>query len=73
MQMPEMDGCEAARRIRKLVRPDAAKVPIIAATANAFSEDVAATAEAGMDAHVSRSIDFKALHETLKELIRRSH
>ena len=43
MQMPEMDGCESARRIRAMRRPDAASIPIIAVTANAFAEDVAAT------------------------------
>ena len=43
MQMPEMDGCEAARQIRALPRQDAQTTPIIAVTANAFAEDVAAT------------------------------
>ena len=69
MQMPEMDGCEAARRIRALSRPDAATVPIIAVTANAFAEDVAATGAAGMDAHISKPIDFDALCRTLERLI----
>ena len=65
MQMPEMDGCEAARRIRALERPDAGTVPIIAVTANAFAEDIAATAAAGMNAHVSKPIDFTHLCRTL--------
>lgn len=69
MQMPEMDGCEAARRIRNLARPDAAKIPIIAVTANAFAEDIAATAEAGMNAHISKPIDFQILCQTLEKLI----
>lgn len=68
MQMPQMDGCEAARQIRSLSRPDAKTVPIIAVTANAFAEDIAATTAAGMDAHVSKPIDFQILCKTLEEL-----
>ena len=69
MQMPELDGCEAARRLRALPRPDAGTVPIIAVTANAFAEDVAATSAAGMDAHVSKPIDLTALSDVLKRLL----
>ena len=69
MQMPQMDGCEAARAIRALARPDAAAVPIIAVTANAFAEDIAATTAAGMNAHISKPIDFAALCATLEELL----
>lgn len=69
MQMPVMDGCEAARRIRALRRPDARKVPIVAVTANAFAEDIAATSAAGMDAHVSKPIDFAHLVKVLRECI----
>ena len=68
MQMPQMDGCEATRQIRSLARPDAKTVPIIAVTANAFAEDIAATTAAGMDAHVSKPIDFQILCKTLEEL-----
>ena len=68
MQMPEMDGCEAAQTIRKTRRGDAKTIPIIAVTANAFAEDLAATAAAGMDAHISKPIDFKVLCKTLAEL-----
>ena len=71
MQMPVMDGCEAARRIRALRRPDARKVPIVAVTANAFAEDIAATTAAGMDAHVSKPIDFAHLVKVLRDLINR--
>lgn len=68
MQMPEMDGCAACRAIRALDRPDAATVPIIAVTANAFAEDIAKTTEAGMNAHISKPIDFKLLSELLQKL-----
>ena len=68
MQMPEMDGCTACRRIRAMERPDAATVPIIAVTANAFAEDIAKTTEAGMNAHISKPIDFKLLSDLLQKL-----
>ena len=68
MQMPEMDGCTACRKIRALQRADAAKVPIIAVTANAFAEDIAKTTEAGMNAHISKPIDFKLLSDLLQKL-----
>ena len=70
MQMPVMDGCEAARQIRAMDGPDAATVPIVAVTANAFSEDVSATTAAGMNAHISKPIDMPALQQTLERLIR---
>ncbi len=69
MQMPEMDGCEATQAIRGLKRGDAAKVPIIAVTANAFAEDISATTAAGMNAHISKPINFKALEKTMAEFI----
>ncbi len=69
MQMPEMDGCEASRRIRAMRRPDAKSVPIIAVTANAFAEDITATAAAGMNAHVSKPIDFSLLCKLLEKWI----
>ena len=69
MQMPVMDGCQAAQAIRELDKPDAKSVPIIAVTANAFAEDISKTTEAGMDAHISKPIDFHLLCETLSKLI----
>ena len=69
MQMPEMDGCQAARAIRTMNRADARTIPILAVTANAFAEDIAATTEAGMDAHISKPIDFSVLYQTLAELM----
>lgn len=67
MQMPELDGCEATKKIRKLPRQDAKTIPIIAVTANAFPEDIAATTLAGMDGHISKPIDFNILERKLKE------
>lgn len=69
MQMPEMDGCEAAQAIRSMKRADAKEVPIIAVTANAFAEDISATTAAGMNAHISKPINFKALEKTITEYI----
>ena len=69
MQMPVMDGCEAAKQIRALKRPDAQSIPIIAVTANAFAEDIAATEDAGMNAHISKPIDFPLLYKTLEKLM----
>ena len=71
MQMPEMDGCEAARRIRAMNRPDAGRVPIIAVTANAFAEDIVSTKAAGMDVHVSKPIDFKYLFQVLEKFLKK--
>lgn len=69
MQMPRMGGCDAAKAIRLLEREDAKSVPIIAVTANAFAEDFAATSAAGMNAHVSKPIDFALLCKTMLELL----
>ena len=58
MQMPVTGGCDAARAIRAMERSDAKNVPIIAVTANTFSEDIALTKQAGMDEHAAKPIDF---------------
>ena len=50
-------------------RPDAKQIPMIAVTANAFSEDIAATTAAGMDAHISKPIDFNILCATMQDLM----
>lgn len=63
--MPKMDGLEATRTIRALSREDAAKVPIIAMTANAFDEDIQMSLAAGMNAHLAKPIEPKRLYETL--------
>ncbi|WP_102410659.1 response regulator [Beduinella massiliensis] len=67
IQMPRMDGYEAVRRIRALDRPDAADIPIIAMTANAFAEDVQAALRAGMNGHMSKPIDPDALSGMLRK------
>ena len=69
MQMPLMDGCQAAEAIRKSGREDAGTIPIIAVTANAFAEDIARTQKAGMNAHISKPIDFRMLKETMKKYL----
>jgi len=63
VQMPELDGLQACRRIRAL--PDCAQVPILAMTANAFSEDRAACLDAGMDDHVPKPVEPQRLYEAL--------
>lgn len=69
VRMPEMDGLEATKVIRKLEREDAKKVPIIAMTANAFDEDVQRSLQAGMNAHLSKPVEPERLYQTLEELI----
>ena len=69
IQMPVMDGYEATRRIRTCGRADGTGIPIIATTANAFSDDISAALAAGMNAHVSKPIDMEQLCAVLlKEL-----
>ncbi len=69
MRMPVMDGLAASRAIRGLSRPDAAKIPIIALTANAFEEDVNACLQAGMNAHLSKPVDIDLLKDTLVSIL----
>ena len=69
MRMPVMDGLTATREIRKLDRPDASTIPIIALSANAFEEDVRQCLEAGMNAHLSKPVDLDRLKETLGRLL----
>lgn len=61
IKMPVMDGYEATRQIRSLKRDDIPDMPIIAMTANAFSEDVKQAIKAGMNYHLSKPIDIMAL------------
>ena len=67
VQMPVMDGYEATRRIRGSGRADAATVPIIAMTANAYREDIARALESGMDGHLAKPIDIGAVYQVLAE------
>ena len=69
VRMPVMDGLEAASAIRKLERPDAENIPIIALTANAFDEDVQRSLQAGMNAHLTKPVESAHLFQTLGELI----
>ena len=69
VRMPEMDGLEATRIIRKLDRTDA-NLPIIALTANAFDEDVQRSLQAGLDAHLTKPIQTKVLFDTLNHFIK---
>ncbi len=68
IQMPIMNGYEATRRIRNGNHPLAKTIPIIAMTANAFSEDVQNSFNAGMNAHISKPIDMKKLRKTIKHI-----
>ena len=69
-RMPEMDGLTATTTIRGLDRPDAATIPIIALTANAFDEDVQQSLQAGLNAHLSKPVEAETLFDTLETLIR---
>ena len=68
IQMPVMNGLEAAKRIRALPRPDAATIPIFAMSANAFTEDVEKSLAAGMNGHISKPFDVNLLLQKLQEL-----
>ena len=67
IQMPIMDGYEAARRIRAMDRPGVTDIPIIAMTANAFDEDRRTALEAGMNGHIAKPIDVPKLMELLQK------
>jgi len=69
IQMPEMDGYEATRRIRALDIPAAKKIPIVAMTANVFREDIEKCLEAGMNDHLGKPLDINAVMEKLHTYI----
>lgn len=72
VQMPVMDGYEATRSIRASEHPDAKSIPILAMTANAFSEDVAAAVASGMNGHIAKPIDVSVLYRLLDSHLRTS-
>ena len=72
IMMPVMNGYEAAKLIRSLDREDAKVIPIIAMTANAFTEDKMRAKEAGMDEHIAKPVDGKLLVKVINELVKRN-
>lgn len=71
IMMPVMDGLTATRTIRSLDREDAASIPIIAMTANAFQEDAQKCLEAGMNAHLAKPLDMNRITSTLAQFCRK--
>ncbi|MDO5338829.1 MAG: response regulator [Eubacteriales bacterium] len=71
IMMPKLDGLSATRKIRALERPDAATIPIIAMTANAFQEDARKCIEAGMNAHLSKPLQMDVVVDTIEEYYKR--
>lgn len=71
VMMPVMGGYEATGLIRGMARPDAANIPIVAMTANAFVEDVRRSHEAGMDAHLNKPMEEAAVRDVLTRLLKR--
>ena len=70
VQMPVLNGYDATRRIRLLPRLDVLRMPIIAMTANAFTEDIKLALQSGMNAHLAKPIDIKALSGVLNKYLR---
>ena len=70
IQMPQMNGYEAAKRIRALDDPGKAGIPIVAVTANAFEEDRKTAVEAGMNGHLAKPYDIGEIMKTLKEILK---
>ena len=69
IMMPVMDGLTATKEIRSLSRPDAASVPIIALTANAFTENIRKCREAGMNDHIAKPLDINRIYRILAQYI----
>lgn len=69
IQMPVMNGYEAARAIRSLGNKELARIPIIAMTANAFEEDKQEALKCGMNAHIAKPIDIGNLFDTLDKIL----
>ena len=73
IMMPNMNGYDATRQIRSLDREDAATIPIIAMSANAFEEDIRKSLEAGMDAHLAKPIKIAEVVRTLGAFVKTAH
>ena len=69
IQMPVMDGYEATKQIRQIPDEALSSIPIIAMTANAFSEDVKKAKEAGMNEHIAKPIDLNMVLKVLREVM----
>ena len=69
VQMPVMNGYDAAKKIRRMDDPQKANIPIVAMTANAFSEDRQAALDAGMNDHIAKPIDMSVLVPTLRKYL----
>ena len=72
VQMPVMNGYEATKAIRNLDRKDAARIPIVAMTANAFEDDRQEALRSGMNDHFTKPIDVKALEKLLAQYLLRA-
>ncbi|MBQ1849668.1 MAG: response regulator, partial [Lachnospiraceae bacterium] len=68
IQMPEMNGIDATKAIRALKDPWASQIPIIAMTADAFSENIAECLAAGMNGHIAKPIDVKVVLSEIKKI-----
>ncbi|MGI6152748.1 MAG: response regulator [Christensenellaceae bacterium] len=71
IQMPVMDGCEATRYIRAQNRKDAENLVILAMTANVFKEDMAMVAEAGMNGHIGKPVEYLSTMKTVARIFSR--
>lgn len=69
VQMPEMNGLDATRNIRKLEDPWAASIPILAMTADAFSENIAECLDAGMNGHIAKPVDIKLVIKEIRRIM----
>jgi CheY-like chemotaxis protein len=68
IQMPEMNGLDATRAIRKLEDPAAAAIPIVAMTADAFSENIMECMNAGMNGHIAKPVDIKLVIKEIRRI-----
>ncbi|MDE6938868.1 MAG: response regulator, partial [Lachnospiraceae bacterium] len=71
LRMPEMSGFEAASAIRSLDRADAADIPIIAMSADAFSDDIRKCLECGMNAHIAKPVDIQEISRMLAKYLKK--